>query len=218
MVVIAIIALLVSILLPSLNRAKELARRVVCASNLRSIGLAAAIYASDENMYLPTSRYTREIGYQYDKPDTPEVEKPELYGTLYPKYLSDPRCFYCPNSKSYWDKLYYGGPKGWPDSIRSAYFYRGRPDGSNSAGSEHNWSLDELPASAASFAVVADMFGSNTGSGGIDPHGDGFEVLYADSHVVWVSDPDDYISDQLHNSAGRLAGWMCFDAGRVVEE
>lgn len=48
LVVIAIISLLVSILLPSLNRAKEMAKLVVCASNLRAIGQAEVIY-TDSN-------------------------------------------------------------------------------------------------------------------------------------------------------------------------
>ncbi|MBN1553958.1 MAG: type II secretion system protein [Phycisphaerae bacterium] len=48
LVVIAIISLLVSILLPSLTLAKELAKRAVCASQLRGIVTAAAMYASDD--------------------------------------------------------------------------------------------------------------------------------------------------------------------------
>ena len=55
LVVVAIITLLISILLPSLGRARELARRVKCASNLRSIGQAMYIYANDNYGQFPAT-------------------------------------------------------------------------------------------------------------------------------------------------------------------
>ena len=48
LVVVAIIALLISILLPTLSRAKEQARIAKCLSNLRSIGVAAKQYSMDK--------------------------------------------------------------------------------------------------------------------------------------------------------------------------
>ncbi len=53
LVVVAIIALLISILLPSLNRAKEQARQIVCATNLKTQYDGATFYAADNGDFLP---------------------------------------------------------------------------------------------------------------------------------------------------------------------
>lgn len=52
------VALLVSILLPSLSRARELAKRTVSMSNLRTIGIGCAIYANDHNNVFPPNLET----------------------------------------------------------------------------------------------------------------------------------------------------------------
>lgn len=49
LIVIAIIAILASLLLPTLSRAKEKGRRAVCMSNLRQWGLAHTMYAGDND-------------------------------------------------------------------------------------------------------------------------------------------------------------------------
>ena len=59
LVVIAIIALLVSILMPALSKARDLARTAVCASNLKSIGLALHQYATDFSGAMPAA-YARD--------------------------------------------------------------------------------------------------------------------------------------------------------------
>ncbi len=53
LVVIALIAILASLLLPALNAAKEMAYSTVCKSNMKQLGLAFGNYANDANRYYP---------------------------------------------------------------------------------------------------------------------------------------------------------------------
>ena len=56
LVVIAIIAILAALLLPALSQAKETARRIYCTNNMKSIALAANVYAGENNAFLPYGR------------------------------------------------------------------------------------------------------------------------------------------------------------------
>ena len=53
LVVISIIALLIALLLPAVKRAREQARLIACASNLRQIGIAGRSYVEDFGGWLP---------------------------------------------------------------------------------------------------------------------------------------------------------------------
>lgn len=55
LVVIGIIAVLISILLPAVLRARESAQTVACSSNLRQLSMAILMYANDNNGLLPAS-------------------------------------------------------------------------------------------------------------------------------------------------------------------
>lgn len=55
LVVISIIALLASILLPSLGRAREMAKGASCLSNLHNIGISLLAYNQDNQGYYPSS-------------------------------------------------------------------------------------------------------------------------------------------------------------------
>ena len=57
MIVIAIIGLLLTILLPVFSAAREKARQTNCASNLRQIGMALAMYSSDYDEMMTAAVY-----------------------------------------------------------------------------------------------------------------------------------------------------------------
>ncbi len=83
LVVVAIIALLVSILLPALAAAREQARGVYCLSNLRQLGLASSYYVNDWNGFLPT--YNLLGGHiSGEDPNTPVGESHHLMTRLDP--------------------------------------------------------------------------------------------------------------------------------------
>ena len=109
LVVISIIALLMAVLLPALNRARGQAQTIACASNLKNYGLALFMYAETNNDKCPFSfswLYSmktifkntgkggcpQECRWHYDK-DPPD-------GTLWP-YLRNIKVHMCPTFKSY---------------------------------------------------------------------------------------------------------------------
>jgi prepilin-type N-terminal cleavage/methylation domain-containing protein len=98
LVVIAIIAILAGLLLPSLARAKEKGKQAGCTSNLRQIYLAAAMYADDNENYLPPKFELKKTALKPDdiakgkQLNTPSNGIQTVLGTY-----SSPGVFRCPS-------------------------------------------------------------------------------------------------------------------------
>jgi prepilin-type N-terminal cleavage/methylation domain-containing protein len=95
LVVIGIIALLISILLPSLNKAREAAVRVQCSSNLRSIGQAMAMFANDRKGRLPYNHST-----VWGGPWWGANMYTQDFLALIDRYGASPKLFECPSVPS----------------------------------------------------------------------------------------------------------------------
>ncbi len=101
LVVIAIIAMLMSILLPSLQKAREQSRQVVCGSNLHGIGQAIFLYAADNDDLLIPGDYSVSWIVWGDMPlSYQEVNLGYLMtsGKL-PVPQSDESVFFCPSMR-----------------------------------------------------------------------------------------------------------------------
>jgi prepilin-type processing-associated H-X9-DG protein/prepilin-type N-terminal cleavage/methylation domain-containing protein len=62
LVVVSIIALLIAILLPSLRGARDQAKAAACLSNMRQMGIAAGMYADENNDYFPQTSHGSALG------------------------------------------------------------------------------------------------------------------------------------------------------------
>lgn len=62
MVVLAIIAILMSLLLPALGKARKQSQRVVCANNLKQLAIGVHLYSQDYKGYLPVSMHRFNAG------------------------------------------------------------------------------------------------------------------------------------------------------------
>ncbi|MFH1616675.1 MAG: type II secretion system protein [Planctomycetota bacterium] len=131
LVVIAIIAVLLSVLVPALNKVREQARRVVCASNLKQMGMLLEYYCADNAGKYPTPYSTYYMyassvyPYDYDgdgQPDPPKglvvllqyLFKWKGGGTVWEQYgqlkqqdgLERMKIFWCPSGAKKYDQYW----------------------------------------------------------------------------------------------------------------
>lgn len=189
LVSLAIVAVLIGILLPSLAMVRSTSQKVVCASNLRQTGLGVYMYANDNADFVPMSSFALGAGQMLDTSplqlrfdagvrgfnDGPEYWWDGLGLLFEQNYLSDGRIFYCPShigENTYEDFAdQFAGATG---DIVANYQYRG-------VGPRGEEKLDQFEANAA---LVADGFRDFSEIN----HPDGMNVLRAAMSVNWFRD------------------------------
>jgi len=124
LVVIGIIAVLISILLPSLSRARESARQVKCLTNLRSIANATIMYCNENKFCLPSAAEgppQRPADFVYWQPQGTALPYSDVNQSALAKYLGngrtvDVQTLTCPSDRTDEHRVTYGTRPPFPYS------------------------------------------------------------------------------------------------------
>ncbi|VAX39136.1 hypothetical protein MNBD_PLANCTO03-636 [hydrothermal vent metagenome] len=206
LVTLAVVVLLIGIMLPGMGRVREIARQVVCKSNLRQLGLGLMLYADSSQDQLPYSVFIdprqpkeNEIDYAPEDMMTLRLSRQmgmrtqtnwDGLGLLYEsEVLPSQEIFYCPSHHGQHPFEKYADAWRTPRvELVGNYQYRGQgPNGSTR--------LTFIEPSRASIAA--------DGLRAIEDynHEVGLNVLRADLSLFWWPDPLGLIGDFVESAS-----------------
>jgi prepilin-type N-terminal cleavage/methylation domain-containing protein/prepilin-type processing-associated H-X9-DG protein len=185
LVVIAIIAILAAMLMPALQRAREMARQTSCLSNLKQISLAVQMYAGEHDDLLPY--YQQPFGVYW-------------YHDLEP-YMENLSITVCP-SKREWNQDHATHKVGY--GLNEAVFPSAGVPGSTfpsptrlpmiHAPSRTIGGADKNQGNVA--LIGASFSGSTAWPYNIDTrHNDGANFFFLDNHAEWMASDGKWLHD-----------------------
>jgi prepilin-type N-terminal cleavage/methylation domain-containing protein/prepilin-type processing-associated H-X9-DG protein len=171
LVVIGIIALLVGILLPALNRAREESKRAACLSNLRQLGQGMLMYANEHRDRLPNGNPPG-AAKSYDGTNVVLVNLAQVY------LNKGAGVFHCPSDNDPAPRVIETADYALPNSARVSYdFY------------SVFWQPEKGPKVArlrGQAPLAWDLDGGSIKPQPDQNHGiKGGNVLFADGHSEW---------------------------------
>lgn len=137
LVVISIIALLLAILMPSLSKAKQIARRTISVTRVKNWTIAANMYAHSNNDFFPmrmsieqTPRVQYGWPHMYYKNNANGYLYFDMISGFFKPYLGDISLFWAPgvphkDGKKSWDDLIEDADNGVAGENRDSYFILG---------------------------------------------------------------------------------------------
>ena len=218
-VVIAITAILMGLLMPGLRAAREAARRLICASNERQIGVGLALFAKDENERMPESWFlergdlTEMMALSTgekppeDSSDAPDRSTFEGLGWLLPLgggYVDSKSCLYCPSHAGHHTMEQYEGMFHGTDRFKVYCNYHYTGDRRRVIAEDGTISLERrLYGNASRQVLLTDGLRIRNDFS----HQTGMNVLFADGAVQWHADTANEIFDRLPLTSND-EGWV----------
>lgn len=215
----AIIAVLISLLMPTLASVREATRRVVCMSNVRQQGLCLSMFVEDnkgempESRYLPkdTSRGAEQPQHTHTVREEGALEPEENWdglGILYRDgYINAPQVFYCPSHRGSHPFAKYASL--WPDAGAGKIFTNFQFRGTSTVATTPVERVSLLTDALATRSDFSHSVGSN--------------VLRGDFSVSWLPDPGGRIAARLPQFASDfdaairvIQAWGWLDDPRAV--
>ena len=218
LVVVAIIAILASLLLPSLGKAREMARSRQCASNLKQIAIAIYSYADNQNDGMLVNSYNGSNVWNEILMQTGEIQE------RFPSYSSikpSSSAFVCPSSATS-DDCYSWGSGADPRWRVLNYALN------VSTANGGTWKLSRILNPSAKMLVIEENYyftwydrcddnNSSTHRRLLHKHNNAANILFVDGHVDGVQQlmiPRWYV-DGVNNHNGtnqEISHWWSFGA------
>ena len=208
-------ATLIGILLPSVSHVRESARRVICQSNMKQIGLGITMYADDNKSMIPPSAYGNHENYEQRPTEMMQLHLgggiagnwESLGWLMRDGHISAEGVFYCPShSGHHAEEVYEDIWRNLGDEIIGNYNSRPVPDRGRDIAK-----LDGRTVLVTDGLRTAGDYNHITGN----------NVLSADISVTWYNDDHGYLLSLLPETdegvfGGRFGAavvWQMLDEG-----